>query len=230
MKPRPSIYRNVLVFGAVENASVSHARIGGLWRQPNLGLSYLLAARHVLEAGERERRVNEVALPTAYLQRHAFEVAVKDLIGAARAIKADADWVTALRADSSAERRCPEAVPFIHGLDTLLRLLGEALAAIRFGEPPQVLQEMTRRLLKAERFEPARFRYLSLKRGIASFPEEERIPVVAHQEELEEVFEEVFVYREDASAAETDNLATSIAHEGAALDQEIVTIVGVENL
>ncbi len=64
MKPRPAIYANILVLGGgrPDATGAVVARIGGPWAQPNLGLSYLLAARHVLEAGEREGRLNEVAL------------------------------------------------------------------------------------------------------------------------------------------------------------------------
>ncbi len=230
MKPRPSIYDAILVIGGGSVASDGSpvAKIGGTWAQPNLGLSYLLAARHVLEAGERERRVNEVALPAAYLQRHAFEVALKDVIETARVLKTDEDWLNALKADPKARRSKPEEVPFVHAFDQLLALLREALAAISFGEPPKEVVDTVARLRATEGHEPSRLRYLTVRRGERSFPGSVTLRVGETQDLLEHVFERVFAYQ--GTEVVEENLVTSLAHEGMALDQAILQIVPLDEL
>lgn len=128
MKQRPAIYDSVLVIGSDRPATsgLPVARLGGIWAQPNIGLSYLLAALHVIEQGEAEHRLNEVALPAAYLQRHAFEVALKDLIEIALVIKADEAWVAILKDDAKGKRPRQAEVPFIHDVVKLVVVLRQA--------------------------------------------------------------------------------------------------------
>ncbi len=230
MKERPTIYRNVLVIGG-QSSSVNGlpvARIGGIWSQPNLGLSYLLAARHVLEAGERENKVSEVALPTAYLQRHAFEVAVKDVAHTALVIRRDERWLAELTQDASARPGDIGGVPFIHSLSALVGVLRDALAQIGFGEVPAEIVAVAEQLGEAEQFEPTRFRYLNDRSGARSFPHETFLNVGEAQERLETLFENVFEYQD--VEVEKENLVTALAHHGMGLDQAIMRIVPLDEL
>jgi len=229
MKARPAIFSNILIMGGGSPGTDGPpmARVGGVWAEPNLGLSYLFAARHVLEGAERERRLNEVALPAAYLQRHALEVALKDTIGTAFAIKRDEGWLEGLKRDPKARPASPREIPFTHDLKRLLGILREALAAIGFGDVPAQIVALAERLGAVEQFEPTRFRYLTLKGGARSFPEPVLLLVGETQDLLEALFEGVFTYQ---GTEPDENLVTSLAHEGMALDQAILRIVPLDEL
>jgi hypothetical protein len=230
LKRRPDIYRSVLAFGGGSPTSEGPpvAKVGGFWAEPNLGLSYLLAARHVIEKGSVESRLNEVALPAAYLQRHAYEVALKDVLETAYMLKRDETWLQMLKASPKAKPPTQTKVPPEHRFDELLNLLGVALAEIDYGGVPPEVQEMSKRLGQVEDFEPTRLRYLKLRSGAQSFPNPVLLHVGETQARLEAVFENVFVYKHVEGANE--NLVTSLAHEGMALDQAIREIVPLDEL
>jgi hypothetical protein len=134
----PDLYDDVLVFGGGSPATDGPptARIGGFWSQLDYGRSYLLAARYVIECGRRDGRQNEVALPVAYLQRHALEVGLKDLLQSACAIKADRAWLEALKLDGKAPRPAVKKVKHHHDFHCLLRWLRKALEEIQYGDVP----------------------------------------------------------------------------------------------
>lgn len=228
--PRPRIYESILVLGGGTPATsgATFAKVGGFWGNPNLGLSYLLAARHTLEAGEREGCVNEVALPIAYLQRHAMELALKDVIDKAQILKRDEEWLAALKKDPEAPLPERAEVPLRHGFDVLFKALREELAAIGFHDVPTRVRDIVERLRDAEGAEPARWRYERLWNGEPSLPNPIELRVGEMQLELEHVFEEVFHYQ--GFGQENENLATSLAHEGMALDQAIAQIVPFDRL
>ena len=224
MKPRPEIYANVLILGggSPPGDAVS-GRIGGVWVQPNLGLSYLLAARHVLEAGERERRLNEVVLPAAYLQRHAFEIMLKDTIDAAYAVRQDLDWLEQLQKDAAAKPARPKRAPAVHPLNDLVSELREALVALEFPVVPDDVVTMAQRLTTTEAGDPTRTRYLTRKDGKPNFPDALVLPVGETQDALEALFAQVFAYQ--GTEGEDWNLVTSLANEGEATTQAILGIV-----
>jgi hypothetical protein len=76
------MYRDVFIIGHERVISNGHpvGRVGGKWARPNYALSYLLAARYVLDRATEAKTLNEIALPVAYLQRHAFELALKQIV------------------------------------------------------------------------------------------------------------------------------------------------------
>jgi hypothetical protein len=230
LKPNPGIYKSVLPFrsGGSTSEGPPTARVGGFWAVPNLGLSYLLAARHVIEKGVVESRLNDVALPVAYLQRHAFEVALKNVLETAYMLQAEEAWLQLLQADAKAKRPTRTKVPLEHDFGKLLRLVGTALADINCGSVPPELEAMAKRLGEVEVFEPTRLRYANLRTGAPSFPDEVLLRVGETQEQLEAIFEKIFVYN-DAEGSE-ENLTTSLAHEGMALDQAILRIVPIDEL
>jgi hypothetical protein len=98
-RPLPRIYDQILIIGGGSPPTEGHpiAEIGGAWYAPEYGFAYLLAARYVIEGGHSDKRQNEVALPGVYLQRHALEIALKDLIETTRGINAGGAWQTLLK-------------------------------------------------------------------------------------------------------------------------------------
>ncbi len=230
MKERPEIYRGILVFGggSPKEGGPPIARIGGRWAQPNLALSYLLGARYVIERGQEMRCQNEVALPAAYLQRHAFELAIKDLIEIAFRLKADSGWLEALKADTRAPRPQQPQLPFTHNLHQLVALLGSALAEIRYGDVPTEVTTMASRLADVESLKPDRLRYSRTHDGSVSFPDAVLVRVGETQDQLEALFEKVFVFQDNTAG--TQSLATDMSQEGMSLDQAIRAFVPLEDL
>jgi hypothetical protein len=215
------MYRDILIIGGGQRGP-GIARVGGRWAEPNLGLSYLLAARHVIEAGERDRQLNEVALPAAYLQRHALEVAIKDVTDRAYVLKHGTDRLAALKTDPSATGGEIMKCRFIHALNKVLDEMRNALAAIGYKVPFEVATMVTR-LGAAEADEPTRFRYLTLKKGGRSLEAEFILPVGETQDLLEDLFDRELRFNE---AASPQGLVTGMAFEGMWLDQEIYKLVG----
>jgi len=216
----PAIYDRVLIFGGGSPCTDGPpiARVGGHFREPDYGLSYLLAARYVIKGGHADGRQNEVALPSAYLQRHAFEIALKDLRDGARAIKEDRDWLAALKADPKAKLKTLPALRFEHDLATLLAQVGVALAEIEYGDVPPEFAEMVQRMAAVEGSDPTRVRYASRTDGKASFPSPVEIPVGDTQNRLEQLFEK---HLHRAIGGDGDALGTQLAEEGAYLAQEL---------
>jgi len=56
------------------------ARIGGFWRHPNYFEAYLYSATLLIEQGQIKGTLDEIGLPAFYLQRHAVELLLKDLL------------------------------------------------------------------------------------------------------------------------------------------------------
>jgi hypothetical protein len=224
MKPRPAIYADILILGGGNKP-----RIGGHFAQPNLGLSYLLAARHVIEAGEAERRLAEVTLPAAYLQRHAMEVGLKNLLELVYGIHRDREWLDALRRDPNADRNPVESVPPKHHFSELRRLARQALKKIDFDLPDEIAG-MTKKLAEAEVFDHTRFRYLTLTNGEESFPKPEILRVAENQDELEMLFEKHLHFHGFDKPRSGWNLATELAALGGGLFQQITGLVPLDRL
>lgn len=224
MKPRPNIYEDILIF-----RSGATPRIGGHFAQPDLGLSYLLAARHVIEAGEAEGRLAEVALPVAYLQRHSMEIVMKNLLAIVYGLHADRTWLDALMRDPNADRPALERPPREHHFERLRGVVCRALKKLDF-ELPEEIAEMASKLAQADDSDPTRFRYLTRSNGKESFPKLEVLPVVERQEELEAMFEKHLRFEGFDGPPAERNLATELAAVGGYLFQQITSIVPLERL
>ncbi len=232
----PAIYENVLIIGGGSPPSDGPpvAQVGGSWRrQPDYGLSYLLAAHCLIERGEVEGRQNELAVPVAYLQRHAFEIALKDLLAETRGIKADREYLAELKGDGSARYVAPtEEVPFDHNLDNLIDLLRIALAEIGYDAVPAEFETLAKRMRAVEGADPTRLRYARVrdmagglvrrKRSEApltsSFPKVVTIPVGETQGQLQHLFEAV-LHAEPWTG--NSGLGTQLREESEALAQDI---------
>ncbi len=217
-KALPDIYDDVLVFGGGSPATDGPpiAKVGGFWSHPDYDRSYLLAARYVIECASRDQRQNEVALPVAYLQRHALEIALKDLILGARHISADRAWLEALKLDGKAPVPQVPKSAFGHQLRALIAELREALAEIGYGDVPAEFVTLADKVLAVEGTDPTRLRYATGVDGKESFPKPVTIPVGETQAELEQIVaNHVRVKLHDGAG-----LAQDLADEGQYLTQE----------
>lgn len=230
MKPRPAIYDNVLGFGIRNDRSDEQvtARVGGMWAQPNYALSYLLAASVAIENVRAEQRESELVLPIAFLQRHAFELAIKDVADAAFEVACDSLWIEAVKVNASADRPEQRQVPSIHDLLKLVQLLREALAAVHHGDFPVDIVEMAQRLTEIEGARHDRLRYPRLRTGEKSFADEVTLNVGKTQADLEALFVRHFQYR--AEYGDEQNLVTSLAHDAEAAFQALQRLLPLDRL
>lgn len=203
MKAAPAgLYDNVLVFGGKAEATTPPATsIGGVFGTPNYALSYLLAARMTLERAVEAEQVAPIALPVAYLQRHAFELALKNLIDIAYDVAGDEERIRLVEQGES-----PDGVPVryadqTHKLAKLIKDLGDALSGIKCGSVPDELVALAAVLATVEEDVPERLRYerVGKKKELPrpSLPESRPFEVGSMQERLEAAFERHLVYREN---------------------------------
>src|SRR5687768_3395604 len=115
------------------------ANIGGVFRTPNYALSYLLAARLTLERAAETGRVDDVALPVAYLQRHAFELGLKSLIDIAYDVAVEGERIRLVERREPPDRVIVRYADRSHDLRKLIADLGEALTTVNHGEVPDEL-------------------------------------------------------------------------------------------
>jgi hypothetical protein len=189
-------------------------------------MSYLLAARYVMERAEASETQNEVGLPTAYLQRHAFELALKHVLGMAVEIAADESWLAALRLNAHADRPTRRDVPFVHQLGSLVRQVDVALAAIQYDPMPNAFTLMAERLVEAEQHEPTRLRYPEIRpkggQVVVGFPHSVMLAVGETQQQLELLFEEHLTYQGHEVDDVNVNLMTDLCYHCMSLDQSIL--------
>jgi hypothetical protein len=198
-------------------------------------LSYLLAARHVIETGRRDERLSDVAVPALYLQRHALEVELKSWIEACDEIEHDRAWLKLLQVNRRARRPLLVGAKALHHyhLD-LWASLRTKVHALGFGRLPGIVRRVCDRVAKLEARAPERFRYRKVQFGKSrlrvkgaksppyreAFPKPLRLPVVELQNELEEVFSTVFHF-EIVDSGDGKTLATRLGYECYALSQTI---------
>ena len=215
----PEFYDSILVFAEAKQESPTATRIGGLLRRPRLAFSYLLSARHLIVRAE-PGRLDMVAVPVAYMQRHALELAAKETIAAAYDVRFDRDWLAELeRAGKGArppERREPARS---HQFQTLITELVEALDAIEYEADDLLseLREMGELLTIIEERQHTRFRYGTFDRPVT-------LELGGVQERLEGLFARELWIRDSAHAAESGTVVAELALESAALGQHIYPI------
>lgn len=228
----PEIYDSI-IFGSAEtddDRASGRTRIGGRWAEPDLALSYLLAARKAMDgAAESGLRLERVAAPVAYLQRHAYELALKDLIGCANQLFRERVYLKNLKKHGlNAKYTKPDAPPKTHSLRRLIKALHAALDALRPGRKskkdpppdnpfdpkglPTTIEAMATRLAELEKTE-ARFRY-------GPFPEHVVLELRKTQEDLEALLAEQFWCRDFSHAADTDTIYAGMAMDSNAIAME----------
>jgi hypothetical protein len=188
------IYQHILIFkgDALVVEGAAGAATGGTWLQPHTALSFLLAARRLLDT-TLAIGLAEIVRPIAYLQRHAFEVALKDVTNLAYSVAAGKKWLEAQSENRNSKPPEPETAKFEHRLPEVEMEAGAALQAIGSSLPDGV-KAMVKRLSEIENKVPDRWRYSTVKDRKPSFPAKTRIPIGKIQDELESLFETVFVF------------------------------------
>ena len=237
-EPPDWLYANVNVFPSVDADEQGKRAIavGGPFWAMSIERSYLLAARRLLEKGED---VAALVLPIAYLQRHAFEVALKNLLDAARYIARRGEWLEDLEADPTAGPPLePKAVvesgsgdAKTHNLRRLIELLEPALGAIGYGPLPGGIDAMAQKLVDLEANMADRWRYGAVLgpkgkgKGPVSernFIEPKKVPVEADQIELERLFEKhLCVVDWEHAEADDGPLVGTLALEAMGIDQAL---------
>ena len=175
------------------------AVVGGVWQRADLGLSYLLAASYVVEAAQKDARVSEVALPAAYLQRHALEAQLKEVLTTVYRIEKYTLWLDLLQTDGSANPPPEREVKLEHSHLVLRNLLQQALTAGNHEPLPEEVSQLCDEVSKQEAGAPERYRYHTVRRGRGpkapleeSFPQTETLPIVEMQQRMEGVFKRCF--------------------------------------
>jgi len=158
-------------------------------------LSYLQAASILLKS----EHVPRVVMPVAYLQRHALELALKDLIHLARAVKEQEDALSQPRSPQHGPHKPVKG----HVLRELMNLLTQALSNVQV-ELPSAVADLVTLFEKSEILEtregdtetfPERWRYaLMSKGGHEAFSSvdpgrAEELPIRQRQEQMEAFFE-----------------------------------------
>ncbi len=217
MRAAPDGLYDMIVGFGTPGAQTHDAKIGGVWKKPHYRLSYLLAARMTLEVAAEQGRTDEVALPVAYLQRHAFELAIKDVTGLAYSVAADKQRIQRLQRGLPDECPPERFAEEIHHIGNLLDELKKILAKIGAEDLfPSDLDRVHEHLRSVEEGIPERLRYdrirpfppppepgsKSLKRKDmpleGSLPEARVFKLGETQELLENTFARHFIYRHDA--------------------------------
>lgn len=176
-----------------------HALVGGPWQRADLGLSYLLAASYVVKAAQEDARVSEVALPVAYLQRHALEAQLKDVLETVYRIEKYTLWLNLLQTDVAASPPTEREVKPEHSHLVIRDLLQQSLTDGNHEPLPEEVSQLCEEVSKQEAGAPERYRYHMVKRGRGrkvpleeSFPQTVALPIVEMQQKMEGVFERCF--------------------------------------
>ncbi|MCC5902722.1 MAG: hypothetical protein JJT87_12460 [Halomonas sp.] len=126
------------------------ARMGGFWHRPNYFESYLLAASLLVTQGEQREDYDDIGLPAFYLQRHATELLLKNLLHwCVDIIELLAELYPS--AGHQVSSRCCYVLKKSHDLRALLKALKKA--AKRAGEPlpPEDLTKLVEALTQVEK-------------------------------------------------------------------------------
>jgi hypothetical protein len=141
------------------------ARFGG-WGRPTYSMSYALAARRLFDAAGDQ--LDELAIPCFYLQRHALELALKDLLSLVDSVERDAATLQEARGErvtakplTSDERQC---LTTQHSLSKLVEMLDRVLQRASRGHVPAGWKKLVRGYESFERGSHERSRYSKVKR------------------------------------------------------------------
>lgn len=166
------------------------ARLGGFWRHPNYFEAYFQAASALIEQGRSNGTLDEIGLPAFYLQRHAIELLLKDLL----------TWLTNIsdlrnQLDISKQKPTEKLLKDLSSSHNLEKIYGHILS---FGaeldlSPPS--EKLGRLIADMGRFETTDTwsRYSSSQKKskgsvpvpVQHIPKEILIPIVEFQERLD---------------------------------------------
>ncbi|MBK6918826.1 MAG: hypothetical protein IPH07_15650 [Deltaproteobacteria bacterium] len=220
----PEIYNDILPLGDRTDRSgeTPKARIGGWMYSPRISPSYLLAARRLIgNVGPGDGpQVGVVALPIVFLQRHSYELALKDLIEVAYEIERGRRWVAAVRAEgpeasvAAAKRPARE-----HQFGKILEELKEVLLAIGFDVKGirDEMRAMAERLTTIEEGQHTRARY-------GDFAKPKELELGRVQLDLEDLYQREFWARDQSDLYARDTLYAWLGSESLAIDSELYAL------
>lgn len=172
------------------------ARMGGFWRRPNYFESYLMAASLLVTQGKHREDYDDIGLPAFYLQRHATELLLKNLL----------HWcidIIELQAElyPTAGHRVPSKYCYVltksHNLRELLKALKQAAGRASEPLPPECLTELVEALIQVEKSDHwSRYGYGYHKNEKDIHHEKETtIPIVYLQRILEKTADSILARR-----------------------------------
>ena len=237
---------------SARDLAAGHARIGGVWNQPDYQRAYVRAAQILVRESRTAGNFDELAVVCVYLQRHALELAIKDLIGMFYGIADENDLlatITKKNIDSLAPSNgARDRLITSHDLDALLRDLRCAhQREIDDGEHylnlPADLAPLVEKFSELERGSPERFRYPIVRtpsRGGAknvatqqqkretSFAAPSVIPVEELQSRLEALTEALFWKADDDLSNPIESLGYELAEMSHHLTSELYALGAYE--
>ncbi|MFP3994053.1 hypothetical protein SHV74_05820 [Pseudomonas capeferrum] len=165
------------------------ARIGGFWRHPSYFEAYLHSASLLVEQGQATGTLDEIGLPGFYLQRHATELLLKELLSWMVSISELRNVLGVCQTKPSAELML--SLGSSHDLAVLHRHILEFGATLDLPLPPPELGRLIEDMAKFE-ITPTWSRYsLSSRKAkgrnrvvINHVPKELVIPIVEFQNRL----------------------------------------------
>ncbi|MGH8845967.1 MAG: hypothetical protein ACREXG_00555 [Polaromonas sp.] len=186
----------VLLFGKspeqeAEDLRNGVARFGGDWRQPSYARAYLRAARVLIHEAQEKKDLDQLGLPIFYLQRHALELFLKQLLGLLYDV---AKMRFELYQSKEAKKNLPsknalERLATSHSLLALNADLQDASAKLQIEGYPSELQSLINDIQKYE-INPTWSRYPS-SAGAAGvnvhLKSEVAVPLVEMHQRLESV-------------------------------------------
>lgn len=207
---------------------------GGRMSHISYSRSFLFAAHTLIHKAIEEHRLHDVALPLAYLQRHALELALKDCIAIAREIKRDELWLVALKKDKRARRpKGPPLGRLTHDFKEIVAQLRTALAAI--GWKPRIPRAVLG-AIRLHRENPERLRYEEVivrrkkKRADRKEPilrksygkTKVKLELLARQQQLEEVFWDHLHYKVRQPRRKPSNFLEGLLDQATGQEQYIM--------
>ncbi|MBL4686028.1 MAG: hypothetical protein JKY37_15650 [Nannocystaceae bacterium] len=214
----PEFLRSAVVIFGESKRQTTSTSVGGLFHRPRLSFSYLLAARRLIVSASDDR-LDVVAIPAAYLQRHAFELGLKDLTRAAYEIERDRAWLAALEHDPTTAKLSDVRSGRGHVFESLTRRLAAALELVNYARPVLVaeMEAMGKRLTAIEGQQHTWFRYGSFDRPVV-------LELGSVQRDLEALFERELWIRDWAHACDSATVWAEMALESQSLAQDSYSI------
>lgn len=190
----PKLYLETHIFQPTISivGGVEVVRTGGLFGQPNIALSYLYSAHLLLQ--QPDHVYCKVARTIAYLQRHALEVGIKNLIQVAHAVHMQQVWLAALKSDPAIAAPFQPSAERIHGLRNLKKSAINALALLGYQLPDEISQ-VADCLSEVDHDSSDSLRYSRSLNGKPYFAEAKDIPLRKHQDQLEAAFQDHLTIR-----------------------------------
>lgn len=168
--------------------NLNTVKVGGLINPPRYLESYYEATRILME----NDRVDSLAMPILYLQRHTIELLLKELLNGAQSVIEMKQQIQQAKRQTLMRYRKKGIKG--HDLKTLLSDAEAALVALEWPVPIPGLGELVKRFDDIEQGDETRWRYATLKDSKPSMPcglsEYVELPIYEIQQRLNKIAKE----------------------------------------